>query len=87
MTVITREAITEKLAFYLHHGLSLGNLIGGVESALMDGEFAPAHLPTMRDVVARIGVSDVRAFGQTWNHCVQLLTQLGYSAQVSIVAR
>jgi len=54
---------------------------------LMDGEFDPAHLSTIRDVVARIGVADVRAFGLAWEDCEQLLAQLGYSAQVSIVAR
>jgi hypothetical protein len=53
----------------------------------MDGEFDPAHLSTIRGVLARIGVADVRAFGLTWEDCEQLLSQLGYSAQVSIVAR
>ncbi|MBH0201879.1 MAG: hypothetical protein HP496_06150 [Nitrospira sp.] len=43
-------------------------------------------LPTIPEVVARVGVADVRAFGLTWDDCEQLLSQLGYSAQVSIVA-
>jgi hypothetical protein len=51
------------------------------------GAPSTAPLPTIRDVVARVGVADVRAFGLTWEDCEQLLTQLGYSAQVSIVAR
>ena len=54
---------------------------------MMDSEFDPAHLPTIRDVVARIGVADVRVFGLTWKDCEQLLAQLGYSVQVSIAAR
>jgi hypothetical protein len=58
-----------------------------VELALMTGEFDPAHLSTIRDIVARIGVADVRAFGFTREDCERLLTQLGYSIQVSIVAR
>lgn len=80
----------------------------------MDGEFDPDYLPTIHNVVARIGVTDVRAFGLTSEDCGgprqtavpsggfsatprqsvssaeagdQLLSQLGYSAQVSIVAR
>jgi hypothetical protein len=67
--------------------LSLDSLVAWAESALMDGKFDPAHLPTIRDVVARIGVADVRAFGLRWEDCEQLLAKLGYSAQVSIVAR
>jgi hypothetical protein len=58
----------------------LTDLAAWAESAMMDSEFDPAHLPTIRDVVARIGVADVRAFGLTWEDCEQLLSQLGYSA-------
>jgi hypothetical protein len=87
MELLTREVVVEKLAAHLHHELSLDGLAAWAESALMGGEFDPVHLPTIRDVVARIGVADVRAFGLTWEDCEQLLTKLGYSAQVSIVAR
>jgi hypothetical protein len=82
MGLITPKTVAEKLAAHLRHELSLYGLVAWAESALMDGEFDPAHLPTIRDVVA-----DVRAFGLTWEDCEQLLSQLGYSAQVSIVAR
>lgn len=85
--LITRETVADQLSAHLRHELSLDGLVAWAESTLMDGEFDPAHLSTIRDVVARIGVADVRAFGLTWNDCEQLLAQLGYSAQVSIVAR
>lgn len=69
MTFITRETVAEKFSAYLHYDLSLDSLVAWAESALMEGEFDPAHLPTIRDVVARIGVADVRAFGLTWEGC------------------
>jgi cobyrinic acid a,c-diamide synthase len=87
MKLITCETVVDQLSAYLRHELSLDSLAAWAESALMDGEFDPAYLPTIRDVVARIGVADVRAFGLTWENCEQLLSQLGYSAQVSIVIR
>ncbi len=87
MVLIIRKTVAEKLATHPHHELSLGNLVAWEESAIMDGEFDPVHLSTIRNVVGRIGVADVRAFGLTWEDCEQLLTQLGYSAQVSIIAR
>lgn len=87
MALITRETVAEKLALHLRHELPLNSLVAWAESAMRDGEFDPAYLPTIRDVVARIGVADVRAFGLAWEDCEQLLAQLGYSAQVSIVAR
>lgn len=86
MELITCKTVAEKLVAHLRHELSLDSLVAWAESALMDGDFAPAHLPTIRDVVARIGVADVRAFGLTWEDCEQLLSLLGYSTQVSIVA-
>jgi len=87
MTLITRETVAKKLAAHLHHELSLDRLVAWAEAAMMDGEFDPEHLSIIRDVIARIGVADVRAFGLTWEDCEQLLAHLGYSAQVSIVAR
>lgn len=87
MKLVTCETVVDQLSAHLHHELSLDSLVAWAESAMMDGEFDPTYLPTIRDVVARIGVADVRAFGLTWENCEQLLAQLGYSAQVSIVAR
>ena len=44
------------------------------------------HFGEIREVVARLGVADVRAFGLTWEDCEQLLKQLGYSAHIHIEA-
>ena len=86
MNLITRETVTRTCA-YLRHDLSLAELVSWAESALMEGEFDPAHFATIREVVARLGVADVRAFGLAWEDCEQLLALLGYSARVNIVAR
>jgi hypothetical protein len=87
MGLITPKTVAENLAAHLQHKLSLDSLVAWAELAMMDGEFDPAHLPTIRDLVAKIGVADIRAFGLTWEDCEQLLAQLGYSAQVSILVR
>ena len=79
--------VAEKLGAYLRHDLSLAALVDWAESALMNKDFGPAHLTTIRDAIARIGAADVRTFGLAWEDCEQLLSQLGYSAQVNIVAR
>ncbi len=84
--VITRQTVVDKLAAYLQHELSLPALVTWAETALMEGEFERNHFGEIRDVVARLGVADVRAFGLTWEDCEQLLKQLGYSAHVHIEA-
>ncbi len=82
---ITKQSIAERIAAYLHHGITLEQLLDWAENALLDDEFDEADTETLRTVVARLGVADVRAFGLTWEDCEQVLAQLGYSARVDIM--
>ena len=84
--MITRQAVTNKIAAYLHGEVSLARLVDWAENAIRDGEFDERDTDVLRSVVARLGVADVRAFGLEWNDCEQMLRQLGYSARVDIVA-
>jgi cobyrinic acid a,c-diamide synthase len=84
---ITRRAVAEKLSAFLHHKLSLEQLVDWAERALMEGEFSEEGLEDVRDVVARLGVADIRAFGLTWEECRELLEKLGYSARVHVTPK
>lgn len=84
--MITRQTVADKIAAYLQHSITLEQLVDWAENALMKGEFAEDDIQTLRRVVPRLGVADVRAFGLTWEDCEQLLKELGYSAHVDIVA-
>lgn len=53
---------------------------------MLDGEFAEEDATALRQVVSRLGVADVRAFGLTWEDCESLLRRLGYAARVDVVA-
>jgi hypothetical protein len=77
--------VADKIAAYLHHEISLAQLVDWSENAMMDGEFADAEASAIRSVIARLGVADVRAFGLSWEDCEQLLGQLGFSARVEII--
>jgi cobyrinic acid a,c-diamide synthase len=82
---ITKQTVANKIAAYLHHEISLAQLVDWAENAVMEGEFAEADMAALRAVVSRLGVADVRAFGLTWEDCEQLLRQLGYAARVDVV--
>jgi hypothetical protein len=84
--VITRQLVADKLAAYLQHDLSLTDLVDWAEYAMMDGEFERQHFSAIRDVIARLGLADLRAFGLTWEDCEELLKRLGYAAHVQIMA-
>ena len=84
--MITKDTVAGKIAGYLRHEISLAELVTWAEDAMMDGEFAEDETSKIVDVVARLGVADVRTFGLAWEDCEQLLRQLGYAARVDIVA-
>jgi hypothetical protein len=72
--LITQETVAAKLAAYLRYDISLPQLVDLAERALLEGEFAEADTSILSQVVARLGVADVRAFALTWEDCEQLLS-------------
>jgi hypothetical protein len=53
---------------------------------MREGEFAEPDFAVIRDVVARLGLADVAAFGLTWEDAVEILSRLGYRATVEVQA-
>jgi hypothetical protein len=84
--MITRHVVAEKIAAWLHHDLTLAELVDWAEEALEAGDFAEDDTAALADIVARLGVADVRMFGLSWDDCEQLLKRLGYTAHVDITA-
>jgi cobyrinic acid a,c-diamide synthase len=83
---ITKQTVADKIAAYLHHEMTLAQLVDWAEDAMMDGEFAESDTRTLSQVIARLGVADVRAFGLAWEDCESLLQQLGFFPRVEVVA-
>lgn len=83
---VTREIVAQHLGDYLHGTLSIDGLVDWAELAMCEGDFDESQAILLSDVVARIGVSDVRAFGLTWEDCREMLRSLGLSARVDLVA-
>lgn len=82
--MITCEQLGAKLEGYLHHRLALDGLVDWAEDAMQEEEFEEGHSQVIREVVSRLGLADVRAFGLTWEECEHLLEQLGYRAKIEI---
>lgn len=83
---ITKKTVAEKLAAYLHHKITAAQLVDWAENAMMDGDFSEREMTTLRTVVSRLGVADVRAFGLSWEDCEQFLHKLGYAVRVDVVS-
>ena len=83
---ITKQTVADKIAAYLHHEITLAQLVDWSERALMDAQFAEHDVQTLSSVISRLGLADVRAFGLTWEDCEELLHRLGFSPRVEVVA-
>jgi hypothetical protein len=83
---ITKQTVADKIAAYLHHEITLAQLVDWSETVLMDGELSEPDAGTLASVIARLGVADVRTFGLAWDDCEELLHKLGFSPRVEVVA-
>ncbi len=84
--VITREMLAERISAYLQGRQSIQELVAWAEDSMQEAEFDEQDFPAIRDVVARLGIADVAAFGLTWQDAVDMLGRLGYQATVGIHA-
>ena len=84
--MITNQSVAGKLEDYLCHRLTLVELVEWAEQAMMEEEFDETNLDTLRDIVSRLGLADVRAFGLTWEDCEAFLSRLGYRVYVEVLA-
>ena len=81
---ITRHMVAEGIAAYLRGQQTLAEAVAWAEEALREGEFEERDFTVIRDVVGRLGLADVAAFGLTWEDAVGMLARLGYRAKVEI---
>ncbi len=82
--VINRQILAKQLSDYLRHNMTIEQLVDWAERAMMEEEFDPVDHEALRDIVSRIGLADVRAFGLTWEDCEAFLLRLGYRAKIDV---
>ena len=82
--MIDRHTVARQLSDYLNHRLSLNQLVAWAEEVMMEGEWDPKDADLLRDIIAYLGVSDVKMFGLSWDDCEKFLSRLGYSASIDI---
>ncbi|MEW6753236.1 MAG: hypothetical protein AB1505_19990 [Candidatus Latescibacterota bacterium] len=83
---VTRQVVAEQLRAYLRGDLRLEEMVAWAKEVMAEGALPEEDLSVVRDVVARLGVSDVPAFALTWEDLRQMLARLGYRAQVELEA-
>jgi hypothetical protein len=71
--MITRETVAKKLGDYLQGDLALNELVDWAEKSIAEGEFEDSELV---EIVASLGLADVRAFGLAWEDCIRILEDM-----------
>jgi hypothetical protein len=82
--MITKQTVAEKINSYLNHQITLAQLVDWSENVLSDGEIADEDIDIVSEVVARLGVADVKNFGLLWEECDALLQKLGYKLEFKV---
>lgn len=59
-------------------------LVGWAEKAIMAEDLEELYFDQITEVIMRLGLSDVQAFGLTIDDCEELFNKLGYTARVNV---
>jgi ABC-type enterochelin transport system ATPase subunit len=80
--IITKQQLAVSLLNYLQHKISLEELVAWAENAFMEGEIQDEDTDTIRDILARLGLADVKTFGLYWEDCDDMMKKLGYNLKI-----
>jgi len=69
---------------YINREIDLSKLIGWAEEMMREADFEDKHFELLRDILARIGLADVREFELSWDDCYDYLHKLGYDVKIEV---
>jgi hypothetical protein len=80
--MIVRQDVRDQLVAYLNHKITLDQLVDWAETVMNDEALDPQDSPFLGNMIARLGVADVKNFGLLWEDCYEFLAGLGYRVEV-----
>jgi len=83
--VLTKKELASMIFKYINREIDLSSLVSWAEDILKEADFEEIYFDLIRDIIARIGLADVREFGLTWDDCYDFLHRLGYDIRVELV--
>lgn len=82
--IVTKKVLANVLIKYINREIDLSGLIDWAEDMIKEAEFENGNFELLRDILARIGLADVREFGLSWDDCYEYLHKLGYDVKVEV---
>ena len=80
--IITKQQLAVKLLNYLQNKISLEELVAWAENALMEADIQDEDTNVIRDILAQLGLADVKTFGLYWEDCSNMMKKLGYNLKI-----
>jgi hypothetical protein len=80
--MITRKNVADTLLSYLHHHLTLKELVHWSESQILLGGYESGYEELIRNALGKLAAADVQAFGLLWEDCEQIMSSLGYKLNI-----
>jgi len=80
--IIEKQQLAVNILNYLQHKTSLSDLVDWAENALMEGTIQGEDQDVVRDILARLGLADVKSFGLFWEDCNEIMNRLGYVLKI-----
>jgi hypothetical protein len=84
--LVTKEIVRDQLLAYLNQHVTLAQLVEWSENNLPNDELELRDIETLSDILARLGLADIREFGLSSEDCSTLLARLGYQLQVKAIS-
>ena len=83
--VLTKKLLADMLIKYINREIDLSSLVNWAEDMMREADFEDSSFELIREILARIGLADVREFGLTWDDCYDYLHRLGYNIKVELL--
>jgi len=83
--MLTRKLLADMLIKYINREIDLPTLVDWAGEMIREADFESDSFEIIRDILARIGLADVREFGLTWDNCYDYLQNLGYNVKVELL--
>jgi len=83
--VLTKKELADKLIKYINRKIDLPSLISWAEDMIREANFENGSFELIREILARLGLADVREFGLTWDDCYDYLHKLGYHVKIELL--
>ena len=84
VTKVTAEILAEKITDYLLRRTSIKELVDWSENMIMEAEYSDEDFESIREILAHLGVANVRQFGLSWDNCYEFLDRLGYQLDIKV---